>query len=395
MVRSGAAARAAAAESVTTCSRSTSATCRGRAWSSRANSSRSSTSTPIRAASDSIRAIVSSSFGPGGTAPIRYSSANPRTLVRGVRSSCDASATNWRIRASDARAVSAERTAARSDSCCASNARDTASTIVLNECARLPTSVRGSGIGARWARSPAAIDGGRALDVPQRSQAAADQEPAQAAQQRQHHGPDPQLDQGQPLHRGIDPGDVLGDCDRAGRVGQRQAHRSPAGGPGLRFDDERLTVHGRHLADRLVRQLRRVGHVRAGAHRLMLGPGRVADLDVAEVVARRTRSAATAPAPQRAPAAEGVGSLGQAVVDLVEQIAPQGGHGSDPRDEQTHGDQREQEPDETGAQRDARPPALGAPGVCHQVPRGVRSTYPTPRTVCSSRGSVVSILRRR
>ena len=73
----------------------------GRPWSRFASSSRSSTSTPIRSASASIRAIASARSSGRSAAPRRNSSANPRTDVSGVRSSCEASATNRRSRCSD------------------------------------------------------------------------------------------------------------------------------------------------------------------------------------------------------------------------------------------------------------------------------------------------------
>ena len=61
----------------------------------RASRRRSSTSAPIRVLSCSMRSIARSSCSPGpGGRRRRYSSAYPRMAVTGVRSSCDASATN-------------------------------------------------------------------------------------------------------------------------------------------------------------------------------------------------------------------------------------------------------------------------------------------------------------
>ena len=66
----------------------------------RASSSSSATSMLIRSASCSMRRIAfGSSAGPN--APCRYSSAYPRIVVSGVRSSWEASAANWRTFCSD------------------------------------------------------------------------------------------------------------------------------------------------------------------------------------------------------------------------------------------------------------------------------------------------------
>ncbi len=59
-------------------------------------------------ASSSIRRIRSGTCSGLDTAPCRYSSANPRIEVSGVRSSWLASVTNRRIRSSDAFAACAE-----------------------------------------------------------------------------------------------------------------------------------------------------------------------------------------------------------------------------------------------------------------------------------------------
>ena len=88
--------------SAATPSRSTGCRASGRSSSSRASRSRSLTSSRIRPTSLSMRPIASSSSGPGGVPPRRYSSANPCIDVNGVRSSCDASARNCRRRCSDA-----------------------------------------------------------------------------------------------------------------------------------------------------------------------------------------------------------------------------------------------------------------------------------------------------
>ena len=71
--------------------------------------SRSSTRTPIRDASPSIRPITMSV---SGAAPWRYNSANPRIVVSGVRNSCEASATKRRIFSSERRADSSDASVA-------------------------------------------------------------------------------------------------------------------------------------------------------------------------------------------------------------------------------------------------------------------------------------------
>ena len=70
--------------------------------------------------------------------------------VSGVRSSCEASATNWRIRSSDRRAAASERLrASKDDSIWAS--------MVFSDRPSRPTSVCGSRSGTRRDRSPAAM----------------------------------------------------------------------------------------------------------------------------------------------------------------------------------------------------------------------------------------------
>jgi hypothetical protein len=76
-------------------------------------------------------------------------------VVSGVRSSCEASAMNWRIRSSECRAR-------LSDAACAVNAASIWPSIAFSDRDRWPTSVRGSWYpgsysGTRRARSPWAI----------------------------------------------------------------------------------------------------------------------------------------------------------------------------------------------------------------------------------------------
>ena len=83
-------------------------------------------------------------------APCRYSSAKPRIVVSGVRSSCEASATNWRIRSS-------ERTARASDACAGQERRLDLGQHRVQRGDSWPSSVRGSSSGTRRVRSPPAI----------------------------------------------------------------------------------------------------------------------------------------------------------------------------------------------------------------------------------------------
>ena len=55
----------------------------------------------MRLASDSIRSIALATSSDFVIAPCRYSSAYPRIVTRGVRSSWEASETNWRMRFSE------------------------------------------------------------------------------------------------------------------------------------------------------------------------------------------------------------------------------------------------------------------------------------------------------
>jgi hypothetical protein len=98
---------------------------------------------PIRSASASIRDIEFARSSGRSPAPRRNSSAYPRIDVSGVRSSCDASATKRRSRASDARR--------------SSNAASIWASIAFNDVPSFPISVRSSAGSTRRERSPAAI----------------------------------------------------------------------------------------------------------------------------------------------------------------------------------------------------------------------------------------------
>ena len=162
----------------------------GRPWSSLASRSRSSTSTPIRSASDSIRAMIIARSSGRSDAPRRYSSAYPRTEVSGVRSSCPASATKRRSRLSDARRSSKAR------SICAS--------IAFSDALRRPTSVPGSPTSTRWERSPAAI--AAAVSSMRRSGRSSTRTSAHAsaAGDDDHDQPDQELEPVEPVKRRAD-----------------------------------------------------------------------------------------------------------------------------------------------------------------------------------------------
>ena len=137
--RSGSTARASATASLTRSARSVSVRSSEDSRSSRASSSSSATSMLIRSASCSIRRMAfGSSEGP--SAPWRYSSAYPRIVVSGVRSSWLASAANWRTFCSD-----------RSR---APNACSILSSIVLIAAPSLPVSSGLPPPGIRAVRSP-------------------------------------------------------------------------------------------------------------------------------------------------------------------------------------------------------------------------------------------------
>ena len=115
------------------------------------------------AATRSRCAIISISM--SRAAPWRYSSANPRIVVSGVRSSWLASVMNRRIRSSDVRACSADD----SDD---ATARWICASMPLSANDSRPTSVRGSRCGTRRSSSPAGDRGRGLLDFDQRPQAA-------------------------------------------------------------------------------------------------------------------------------------------------------------------------------------------------------------------------------
>ena len=143
MRRSGARTRASATASAASTVRSTGVNSTTGASSIRARVSRSSTRPLIRSDSASMRSMADPTSAESDTAPWRYSSAYPRTVASGVRSSCDASATNWRIRSS-----LASRTA-NDDSMRVSM------TLRLRE--RDVTSSSAWRTGMRWVRSPPAM----------------------------------------------------------------------------------------------------------------------------------------------------------------------------------------------------------------------------------------------
>ena len=188
----------------------------GRWASRRANNSRSSTSRPIRRDSLSMRPI---SISTSRAAPCRYSSANPRIVVSGVRSSWLASVMKRRIRSSDVRAWSADCSEE-------ANARWICASIPLSASDSRPTSVRGSRSGTRRSNWPAGDRRGRLLDLVQRSQAAVHHRVAGDAEHQEDGRPDAHLCVHQGPHRGLHVGQVDGD---GGQLTAEAAdrHRAP------------------------------------------------------------------------------------------------------------------------------------------------------------------------
>ncbi len=128
----------------------------------------------MRSASSSVRRMASSSWSVARSAPARYSSAYPRMVARGVRSSCEASATNWRSRASDAVRWSK-----------ASSMRPS---IPLSASPRSPASVPGVPSGTRADRSPAGDGRGSGRHAPQRPHPEANDPPGHQPQDAEHGG---------------------------------------------------------------------------------------------------------------------------------------------------------------------------------------------------------------
>ena len=120
---------------------------------------------PSGRTSSSIRRIDFSRSSRRSRAPRRNSSAYPRIDVRGVRSSCEASARNRRSRSSDA------LRSANATSICAS--------IAFSATPSCPTSVRSSSWGTRRVRSPAAIAPAVTPISLERPELPADQPPGQ------------------------------------------------------------------------------------------------------------------------------------------------------------------------------------------------------------------------
>ena len=174
-------ARASATASATSALRSTRSWRIGRPWSSRASSSRSSTSAPIRLAlgPDAAHRLLQRRRRRTGRrrGTGRRSRGAPSS---GVRSSCEASATNRRSRSS-------ERAFASSAACWSSNAAWIRSSIASNAVPSRPTSVRSCGQ-LRPVRQVAAGDrvGGRG-DPLERPQAAPDEQPADHERRRGEH----------------------------------------------------------------------------------------------------------------------------------------------------------------------------------------------------------------
>ena len=189
--RPGSVARASAAASAASALTSTASLGRSCTSPRRASVSRSSTSTPMRADSSSIRDIAFSVSAGFRAAPMRNSSAYPRIEASGVRSSWDTSARKRRSRPSVAsRWVKA------------SSSR---SSIEFSARPRRPTSVLSLAVSTRWDRSPAAM---ASAVWPMRSSG---RRPARTStkdsscEQRQHPGDHEPLHKQQPVQGVLDP----------------------------------------------------------------------------------------------------------------------------------------------------------------------------------------------
>ena len=107
--RSGCSTRASDTTSAATAARSTGAFSRGRPASVRASRDSSSVRSLMRPSCRSTRAIASASASGSVRPPRKYSSTQPLAVVSGVRSSCEASATNERMRFSASSCTSKAR----------------------------------------------------------------------------------------------------------------------------------------------------------------------------------------------------------------------------------------------------------------------------------------------
>ncbi len=264
----------------------------------------------------------------------------------------------------------------------------------------------GAGIEHRHAAAEVALgDGVRGrLHLDERAEAPPDEVPRETGGQRERGEADERVDGEQSPDRllhaaqregehealAVGQGDDAGAPVRAavgGRHGERPA-RQPPGPLGVQRRQLRRCGLTADVAEP-------VGHLRARAVVL-----RRVEVDGSDAAAARTGPAASsAPAvPVRVgvveraadvgrPLAGGPGAERQVGVDAVQQVAAQRDRPGEAGREHDESGREQQQREQLGVQRQRADRG--------QPHRGVRSTYPTPRTVCSSRGSEVSSLRRR
>ena len=330
-----------------------------------------------------MRSIASSSSGPGGAPPRRYSSAKPWIEVSGVRSSCEASARNWRSRCSEA---------VRAAISCSMR-----TSMVFSAAPSRPDSVCGSASSTRRDRSPPAISAAacsirvsgrrpiRTTDAAPRP--SSNRTIAETAMSIIRSG----SDRGRHLVQRYRRGDVPA-------ASPARPPRSPRHEPSLPS-----TVYGRPVAACALIEpgSPRSGAVRAGARRAEARPGGEQRGVRVELVQPRVRAEAQ-------PATRALLRVGRAV-HLPDGGAPRHpGAGGPPGGPGTSGAPRSRPgprrpgPDRPGPR--SPPPSgsaassaatAGVPIVTRRRYAASRSAYPTPRTVWISGGSNLSILRRR
>ncbi len=221
---------------------------------------------PIRLDSLSMRLI---SISTSRAAPWRYSSAKPRIVVSGVRSSWLASVMNRRIRSSERRACSAD---ASDDA----TARWICASIPLSANDSRPTSVRGSRSGTRRSSSPGGDRRGGLLHLDQRTQAAVHHRVADDAEHQQHRRADADL-----RRRSARAPSTGRRTGRSRRWSARRAARAPSSPATARRSVDRADRH-RHGSDVVVGGQRGFGRAVVDRH-----PDAAVGIDAAHVEVRR------------------------------------------------------------------------------------------------------------
>ena len=107
----------------------------------------------------------------------------------------------------------------------------------------------------------------------------------------------------------------------------------------------------------------------------MRRPGRVGQAHVQHIPTDRSRPGRAQPVVREGPelrAGDRAGHVGEVAIDLVEQVAPEGGNRGRTGEKQGGCDEDEEQPDEAGAQGRCLHASRQTAG--HQDPRGTRST---------------------